>query len=405
MFELFKRIPLLLLIPAMLIVGAWFIFQAGKNSTNDEIQLISSANATSHSPTNNSNDSETVVSFHTVKAGNVNSQTIIGGTIIPVRSVTLTAQSNGQIQFLAGREGDRFSPGNVLVRINADDLFARRRAAVAQLQNAQADINNAQVQYQRELLSPSSQSLSRSGGMGMPLLFDQMFTRPFSNIMPNSIGGDTVLDRNADLHNVGTQLNQAQGRFMQFQSHLEEIDSKIADTNINAPFVGVILNKMINSGDIVQTGTPLIQYADLSRLQIEAQVPASIVSRLSPNMILPVRLSGTEYESNVRIEQIFPAADSQRRTVTVKMELPNNSGAIPGMYVEILLPGEQSDQQANPVIPLSSVMFNGSLPTVRVLTTNDQTQLRMVRLGQRMADKQVEIISGLRVGERIVDRP
>ena len=75
------------------------------------------------------------------------------------------------------------------------------------------------------------------------------------------------------------------------------------------------------------------------------------------------------------------------------------------MYVEILLPGEQSDQQANPVIPLSSVMFNGSLPTVRVLTTNDQTQLRMVRLGQRMADKQVEIISGLRVGERIVDRP
>ena len=403
MFKLFKRIPLTLVIPAMVIVGGWVIFQAGQHSSNKEFQLISSAKAEIQNDKLNNNKTE--FTLHQVKAGNVNSQTIIGGTIIPVRSVTLTAQSNGQIQFLAGREGDRFAPGNVLVRVNADNLFARRRAAVAQLQNAQAEINNAQVQYQRELLSPSSQSLSRSGGMGIPLMFDQMFTRPFSNLMPNGVGGDTVLDRNADLHNVGTQLNQAQGRFMQFKSQLEEIDSKIADTNINAPFAGVILNKMINSGDIVQMGTPLIQYADLSHLQIEAQVPASIIPRLSRNMILPVRLDGTEFESNVRIEQIFPAADAQRRTVTVKMNLPNNSGAIPGMYVEILLPGEKNDQQASPVIPLTAVMFNGSLPTVRVLAGNNETRLRMVRLGQRMANKQVEVISGLRVGENIVDRP
>lgn len=403
MLQLFKRIPLILAIPAVIVIGGWIIYQAGKNSSDKEFQVISNAEAETTNNPLTKNKAE--VSFHTVKAGQITSQTIVGGTIIPVRSVTLNAQSNGQVQFLAGREGDRFGAGNLLVRINADELQARRRAAVAQLQNTKSDIQNAEVQYQRELLSPSSKSLSKSGGMGMPMLFDQMFTRSFSNLMPNNIGGDTVLDRNADLYNVGAQLNLAKSRYMQSRSLIDEIDSKISDTNINAPFMGIILNKMVNTGDIVQAGTPLIQYADLSRLQIESQVPASIVTRLSPNMILPVRLSGTEYESNARIDQIFPAADAQRRTVTVKMELPNNSGAIPGMYVEILLPGEQSDQQPNPVIPLSTVMFNGSLPTVRVLTENDETQLRMVRLGERMADKQVEIISGLRVGERIVDRP
>ncbi len=405
MFQLLKRIPLILAIPAIVIIGGWIIFQAGQNSTAKEIELISNAEAKDNTQKNNTTEDEVGISFHTVKAGHVNSQTIVGGTIIPARSVTLNAQSNGEIEFLAGREGDRFSTGNLLVKINADDLLARRRAAVAQLQNAQADIKNSEVQYQRELLSPSSKSLSKSGGMGMPMLFDQMFTRSFSNAMPNNIGGDTVLDRNADLHNVATQLNQAQGRYMQSRSQIDEIDTRISNANINAPFVGIILTKMVNTGDIVQAGAPLIQYADLSRLQIEAQVPASIVTRLSPNMILPVRLSGTEYESNARIEQIYPAADSQRRTVTVKMELPNNSGAIPGMYVEILLPSQKSDQQSSPVIPLSAVMFNGSLPTVRVLKENNQTQLRMVRLGERMVDKQVEIISGLRVGERIVDRP
>jgi len=401
MFQLIKRIPLMLAIPALVIIVGWMIFQAGKNSSAAEIQLISNSEANSKSKENKVPS----ISSYTVKSGSISSKTIVGGTIIPIRSVTLTAQSNGQVEFLAGREGDRFAPGNLLVRINADDLQARRRAAVAQLQNTQADVKNAEVQYQRELLSPSSKSLSKSSGMGLPMLFDQTFTRPFSNFMPNNIGGDTALDRNADLYNIGTQLNQAQGRFMQSRSQLEEIDSKISNTNINAPFVGNILRKMVNSGDIVQTGMPLIQYADLSRLQIESQVPASIVAGLSRNMMIPVRMSGSEYEINARVEQIFPAADAQRRTVTVKMELPQNSGAIPGMYVELLLPSQQNNQQSSPIIPLSAVMFNGSLPTVRVLTENNKTQLRMVRLGERMADKQVEIISGLRAGERIVDRP
>ena len=397
--DILKRIPLVLAFPALLIWGIWAMFWGGENISKEELQLTSETNATS------SKSPLPKISFHTVKAGQITAQTIVGGTIIPARSVTLTAQSNGQVQFLAGREGDRFNAGVLLVKINADDLLARRQSAVALLQNTQSEINNAQVQYQRELLSPQSRSLSKSGGMGMPMMFDQMFTRPLSNMMPDTIGGDTALDRNADLHSVGTQLNQAQGRYQQARSQIAEIDARIADASINTPFTGIILNKMVETGDIVQTGAPLVQYADLSRLQIEAQVPASIVPRLAINMILPVRLGDTDYESNARIEQIFPTADARRRTVTIKMDIPNNSGASPGMYAELLLPSQQNEQKPTPIIPLSAVMFNGSLPTVRVLSADNKTRLRMIRLGEHMTDQQVAVISGLRVGERIIDNP
>ena len=408
MFEVIKTIPvkLALILLALACLLGWILFQAGKHdarlSATSSNQLIASASASDKAVNTGKIPPGDIV---TVQGNQVSAQTIVGGTVIPARDVTLTAQLSGQVRYLAGREGDSFTQNTLLVGINADQLQAKRQAAVAQLQNAQSDINNAQVQYQREILSPQSQSLSKSGGMGLPLMFDQMFTRPLSNLMPNGVGGDTVLDRNADLYAVSTQLNQAQGRYMQAQSLIDEIDARISDSRVNTPFPGIILERMVETGDTIQVGTPLLRYADLSQLQIEAQVPASIVTRLSPNMIIPVRLGDAEYETNARVEQIFPTADARRRTVTVKFDLPNNSRAIPGMYVELFLPGSQNLQEAVPVIPVASVMFNGSLPTVHVLGANDKIQLRMIRLGERMANNQVAVISGLRIGERIVNRP
>jgi len=407
MFEVIKALPvkLALILLALACLLGWILFQAGKHEarisggTNKQLIATASASDKAAEPT------ITPGNIITVEGNQVSPQTIVGGTVIPARDVTLTAQLSGQVRFLAGREGDGFTQNTLLVGIDADQLQAKRQAAVAMLQNAQAEINNAQVEYQREILSPKSQSLSRSGGMGLPLMFDQMFTRPFSDIMPGGIGGDTVLDRNADLHAVSTRLNQAQGRYMQAKSQIDEIDAQIADSRINTPFPGIILERMVETGDIIQIGTPLLRYADLSQLQIEAQVPASIVSRLSKNMIIPVRLGDAEFETNARVEQIFPTADARRRTVTVKFDLPNNSRAIPGMYVELFLPGNRTLQEAVPVVPLASVMFNGSLPTVRVVGEDNQLQLRMVRLGERMANNRIAVISGLRIGERILSRP
>ena len=408
MFEVIKAVPvkLTLILLALASLVGWILFQAGKHEARmsgaPSSQFIANAVASDKKASTGNIPPGNIL---TVQGSQISAQTIVGGTIIPARDVTLTAQLSGQVRYLAGREGDRFTQNTLLVGINADQLQAKRQASVALLNNAQSAINSAQVEYQREVLSPKSQSLSRSGGMGLPLMFDQMFTRPMSNFMPGNIGGDTILDRNADLHAVSTLLNQAQGRYMQIKSQIDEIDAQIADSRVNTPFPGIILEKMVETGDTIQVGAPLLRYADLSQLQIEAQVPASIVARLSKNMIIPIRLGDAEYESNARVEQIFPTADARRRTVTVKFDLPNNSRAIPGMYVELFLPSNQNLQEAVPVVPVAAVMFNGSLPTVNVLGANDELQLRMIRLGERLPNDNVAVVSGLRIGERILSRP
>ena len=70
----------------------------------------------------------------------------VGGTVVPHKEVTLAAQLPGSVEYVAGREGERFPEGALLVVLNDDELLARRRNAEAQLRNAEADLRNAGVQ-------------------------------------------------------------------------------------------------------------------------------------------------------------------------------------------------------------------------------------------------------------------
>ncbi|MFQ5644196.1 MAG: efflux RND transporter periplasmic adaptor subunit [Thiogranum sp.] len=342
----------------------------------------------------------------TVEASTSSSAVTLGGTVVAFKEVTMTAQIPGRVEFIAGTEGDAFKKDDILVAIDDDDLLAKRRSAVAQYNNASAAIANARVQYDRELWSPQSRSISRSGGMGMPNMFDQMFTQPFAqSMMPGNYGGDRYVDRQADLYGYGTQLTQAQNQQLQAKSAIEEIDAKLRDTRSFAPFDGVIIRKMVEEGDTVQPGQPLITFADLTYLQVEVDVPMRLMSGLKKGMLIPVKIDVGNVRVDARVAQIFPSADAVRHTVKVKFDLPLDVPGGPGMYAEVMIPDNSEPSGNVPVIPDSAVLWRGSLPAVYVATEDGRTELRLIRLGEYVSADQVAVLSGLKVGERIYAEP
>lgn len=341
----------------------------------------------------------------TVSASRSASAVTLGGTVVAFREVSMTAQIPGRVEFISGTEGDSFKKGDILVAIDDDDLLARRRAAVAQYNNATATIANARVQYDRELWSPQSRSISRSGGMGMPNMFDQMFTQPFSQVMPGNYGGDRYVDRQADLHGYGTQLTQAQNQQLTARSAIEEIDAKLRDTRSFAPFDGVITRKMVEEGDTVQSGQPLVVFADLTYLQVEVDAPMRLMSGLKKGMLIPVKIDVGNIRVDARVAQIFPSADPERHTVKVKFDLPLDVPGGPGMYAEVMIPDGSTATGDVPVIPDSAVLWRGSLPAVYVATDDNRTELRLIRLGEYVSGNQVAVLSGLKVGESIYATP
>jgi multidrug efflux pump subunit AcrA (membrane-fusion protein) len=323
----------------------------------------------------------------------------IGGTVIPYKEVTLAAQLPGRITFLAGIEGDAFKDGDTLVAIDDAELLAKRRAMIAQMASAEAQLRNAGVQYNREIFSPRASSAP--GGMGIPNLFDQMFTRPMENIVGDRERG---AERGADLFASGIQIQEAQNAMLRLQAELQALDTKIRDARSIAPFAGVIVKKFIEVGDTVQPGQPLLNYADVQYLQVEVDVPARLRPGLREGMMVKAELDLDNRRVPVRVAQVFPMADAQRHTVKVKFDLPQGVSE-PGMYAKVLIPDFNAPARSNPVIPTSAIRYNGSLPGVYVVGETGQPQLRLIRIGEEVSAGFISVLSGLAPGERVLTNP
>lgn len=336
-----------------------------------------------------------------VKASNRLNSVVIGGTVVPGQSVNLSAQLPGRVVELAGHEGDRFTAGTLLVRLDERELLAQKAAAEAAISGAEAAARNAQVQYQRELVNPRSERPSQMSGMAMPGMFDQMFSRP----MASMIGMESpALQRNADLYQQGSAMHQANTSAAQARARLAQIESKLRDSRSLAPFNGVVVSKSVEVGDTVQPGMPLMVFADIDHLQVKVDVPSRLIKGLSANAKLKVRLDGRG-EVLATVAQVFPVADPERHTVTVKLDLPKDSGGAPGMYADVLMPDKDSHTASRPVVPRSALVWRGSVPGVMRLDGEGKPQLRLIRVRDLGDPHTVEVFAGLKVGDRVVLEP
>ena len=335
-----------------------------------------------------------------VETGRMNSNIVLGGTVVPARQVTISAQMPGRVEYIAGLEGDHFDKDKVLIALDDDELLAQRRSAMAQMGNADTSLRNAGVQFTRELVNP--QTDKPMSGMAVPSMFDSMFTKGMGDMMGINSPG---MDRHADLYARSSGVEQARNAYTQARSRLDEIDAKLRDTVGKAPFNGVITNKLVEIGDTVQPGTPLLRYADIDKLQVQVSVPARLMHGLREGDLLTAKLDVRDAPVQVKVAQIFPMADEMRHTITVKLDLPPSAPAGPGMYAEVFVPDRESDTRGLPVIPATALIQRGSLPAVFVVRSDNSRELRVVRTGEQVEPGYISILSGLHGGERIINNP
>lgn len=349
-----------------------------------------------------------VLSLHSIQAAEIVAvetsssriQTVLGSSVIPYKEVTLAAQVPGVLKYFAGEVGSSYQQGAMLTQVDESQLAAKRNAVLAQIQNAQSMLQSAEAQYQREVVSPRSRDIGAMPGFGMPAMMDNFFTRPMADMMMNNYDSD--MGRYSDLVTSASGVSQARGSLQQTYSQLQEIDAALQNAKGIAPFEGVILQKMVEVGDTVQVGQPLLRYGFVKYKRLQADVPASLMSQISVGMVVPVKINGAA-ETMAKVSQIYPIADAEHHTVTVKFDLPVDVVAAPGMYAEIYLSNSQANEKPVVMVPRTALLSGRSLPSVLVVE-NGSSSLRLVRLGADYGNK-VEVISGLKQGMKIIDNP
>ncbi len=333
-----------------------------------------------------------------VDARSVRATVTLGGTVVPFRDVTLAAQLPGRVVYLAGEEGDAFDEGAMLAKLDEKELRAQQQSAYAALRDAEVSMRNAGIQYSRELIAPQRSSPSQFGGMGMPALMDQWFSRPMGSMMGY---GNPWVERGADLYTQGAQVEQARNAHLRAQAQLRQIDAKFRDIRSISPFDGVITKKFVEVGDTVQPGQPMLEFADTEYLQVQVEVPARLMPGVRKDMVVRSKLDVGDRLVNVRVQQIFPLADPERHTVRVKFDLPTGAPAAPGMYAEVMVPDVNAPVREVLVIPSAAIEQRGSLPMVRV-DREGRRELHIVRLGEYVDPFHVTVLSGLRPGDFVV---
>ena len=339
-----------------------------------------------------------------VGAHNNLDEVYLGGSVIPFKEVTLSAQMPGRIEFIAGNEGDSFQAGSLLLTVSDESLLAKRKSALAQYDQAVAGLQNSQVQYNRELWSPQTENATQMPGMGLPGMFDQMFTKQMSDSMGY---GDDDVQRQANLYNQGASVNQAKSQVRSAREAINEIDASIRDTRSIAPFKGMIIKKLVEVGDTVQPGMPLLLFANTDYIRIRTEVPVRLIPYLKVGDNVRAYLDVSGMMIPAKVAQIYPLADKNKHTVTVKFDLPIGTHGVPGMYAEVAIPVKSSKQSTSIIIPKTSILKHmGSLPSVLVMNDQNIAEMHVIRLGKKVdGGKSYTVISGLKPGDRIVDHP
>jgi RND family efflux transporter MFP subunit len=272
------------------------------------------------------------------------------GTVESDNDVALVARTSGPIVELKVEEGMRVERGQLLARIDADEIRARLELAKINLGESELALDRAKAQYENEILSRE--------------LYDQAAAK--------------------------AEASRAQVR---------ETEVQLAYTDIQAPFSGMIVERFVRAAQYVQNGTQLFRIASFDPLQCPIQVPEKDLARLEVGQ--PAYLTVEAFEEErfpARVLRVAPVVDSATGTVKVTLEVETRGKLRPGMFASVFLQTDSHDDAL--VIPKGALVLESIGDTVYV-KVGDTAERREVRLGFDEGDF-VEVLAGLQEGEPVV---
>jgi membrane fusion protein, multidrug efflux system len=289
----------------------------------------------------------------------------LDGLIEAVNEGTVAAQTSGRVAAILYDVNDFVPAGAVIVRLRATEQRAGMLQAEAALREAAARETEAQSRYQR---------------------IADMYDR---KVVPKATLDEVVANRDA-----------AVARLAAARAALESAREGVAYTEVRAPYAGVVTRRLVQVGETVGPGTPLMSGLSLQYLRVTVDVPQSIVEQ-----VRRIR-KGAVYVAGRRIEAtrvtVFPEAAAPSSTFRARLELPENAADLyPGMFVKV---GFVTGEAERILAPAAALIERSEVTGVYVLDASGRTSLRQVRVGDQF-DGRVEILSGLMPGERIALDP
>ncbi|MBI5848491.1 MAG: efflux RND transporter periplasmic adaptor subunit [Nitrospirae bacterium] len=313
------------------------------------------------------------------------------GYVVAQRKAAVASKVTGRLVAIYVEEGNRIKKGDIIALLENDDVLAAKERAAANLRVAAANLDQAEAE-----LADAASNLDRSR---------ELLRKGFIS----KLEYDTSEARHKK---AAAAVASAEASITSQAAALREAEVSIEYTRVRAPFDGVVLTKNADIGDIV---TPLgaaanakaavVTIADMQSLQAEVDVSESNIGQVTLKQPCEIQLDGLP-ESRFRgeVHMIVPTADRTKATVMVKVRfLDNDPRILPEMSAKVaFLQKTMADHERKPRTAVASEsLVSGNGKTSVFLIKDNRALETPVVAGEKIGDM-VEIISGVKAGERIV---
>ena len=298
-------------------------------------------------------DNPQVVEVFQVSPVGVTREINFSGNIEGNTTVRLGFMVAGKVNRVAFEEGDHVHAGDMLASIDPESYQIAKVMADAKVDQTQDDYDRLSELYKRNSLSES------------------------------------------DMVKITMALRAAKAE--------QQLQAKnLRDSKLNSPIDGILLQKKVEEGEIIDQGLPLFAVSDISKVKVNGAVPQMELRYIEMGSEAAVYVASVDSTFTGKVIEIGTLADAATRTFPVKIELDNPDLLIrPGMTAEISIEtGKESEHIAIPAGCILRDLDNSSYVFVAD-TLKQKAFKRLVSVGEIIGNE-IEITSGLSTDDLVI---
>ena len=296
-----------------------------------------------------------VVAAATVKQAQWLSSLAAVGSLTAVAGVDVSNEVVGKIKAIHFESGQSVKKGQLLVELDADTDLAELKGLQAELQLAKSQLQRSEKMIVKKYLSQADYDLTQA------------------------------------------QLAQA-------MAAVEAKQTRIQKKRIQAPFTGELGIRQVDLGQYLTEGSPITKLQQLDPIYLDFTVQERYVGQLNKQQVILVTVQAyPDREFGGKIVAISPAVERDTRSLKVRAVLSNKDKLLrPGMFAQVKI--KSGNSMSVLTLPDTAISYNPYGNSVFLIEQTDKgltVQSRQIVTGQSRQGR-VEIVSGLKVGDRVV---
>ncbi len=328
-----------------------------------------------------------------VARGELRAEVMGTGTLEARVKASMSPKISGRVRAIAVDQGDAVSSGQVLVTLDDDELQQQVEIAQANLETAQAAIDRLKSD---EVRAAATLTAAKSEHQRNEKL------RAGNTISQSDIDKSVEALAVAEAGVARAKFAVVEGRkqLVAAEKTMQYHQARLADTQITAPFDGLIVRRQRDAGDVAVPGSPILTLVSTKELWISAWIDETEMSRLKVDQ--PARVvfrSEPDREFTGKVYRLGREADRETREFVVDvriLELPANWAV--GQRADVFIETERKPEVT--VLPPGFVVWRDNEPGV-FLNANGSAEWRPLVLGLRRHDM-VEVVRGVEPGELVI---